>query len=229
MTGNGPILVAEHLVKTYDRGRVRALDGLDLTVQDGEFLSVVGPSGCGKSTMLHMLGALDRPDSGRIMLEGRDLAGQKRLDRVRARSIGFVFQLHNLLPALTARENVEIPLRALGVGRGERRKRAATMLETVGLGDRFDHRPGELSGGERQRVAVARAVVNEPRLILADEPTGDLDREAGLRIMELLAQLRRQRGLTVVLVTHNPDLAAVAPRTVRVLDGRVVTNGQANG
>jgi putative ABC transport system ATP-binding protein len=229
MTGNGPILVAEHLVKTYDRGRVRALDGLDLTVQDGEFLSVVGPSGSGKSTMLHMLGALDRPDSGRIMLEGRDLAGQKRLDRVRARSIGFVFQLHNLLPALTARENVEIPLRALGVGRGERRKRAATMLETVGLGDRFDHRPGELSGGERQRVAVARAVVNEPRLILADEPTGDLDREAGLRIMELLAQLRRQRGLTVVLVTHNPDLAAVAPRTVRVLDGRVVTNGQANG
>jgi putative ABC transport system ATP-binding protein len=145
---------------------------------------------------------------------------------VRARSIGFVFQLHNLLPALTARENVEIPLRALGVGRSERRRRAAALLETVGLGDRLGHRPGELSGGERQRVAVARAVVNEPRLVLADEPTGDLDRGAGLRIMELLAELRRARNLTVVLVTHNPDLAAAAPRTVRVLDGRVVANGQ---
>jgi putative ABC transport system ATP-binding protein len=229
MTGQGPILVAEHLVKTYDRGRVRALDGLDLSVEYGEFLSVVGPSGSGKSTLLHMLGALDRPDSGRIMLEGRDLAGQKRLDRVRARSIGFVFQLHNLLPALTARQNVESPLRALGVGRRQRRQRAAALLETVDLGDRLDHRPGELSGGERQRVAVARAVANEPRVILADEPTGDLDREAGLRIMELLAELRREHGLTVVLVTHNPDLAATAPRTVRVLDGRVVANGQPTG
>jgi putative ABC transport system ATP-binding protein len=229
MTGNGPILVAEHLVKTYDRGRVRALDGLDLTVHDGEFLSVVGPSGSGKSTLLHMLGALDRPDSGRIMLEGRDLAKQKRLDRVRARSIGFVFQLHNLLPALTARENVEVPLRALGVSRSERRRRAVALLETVGLGNRLDHRPGELSGGERQRVAAARAVVNEPRLVLADEPTGDLDREAGQRIMELLAELRRARGLTVVLVTHNPDLAAAAPRTVRILDGRVVANEQPTG
>jgi putative ABC transport system ATP-binding protein len=226
MTGNGPILVADRLVKTYDRGRVRALDGLDLTVENGEFVSVVGPSGSGKSTLLHMLGALDRPDSGRVLLEGHDLAERKRLDRVRARSIGFVFQLHNLLPALTARENVEVPVRALGVSRGERRRRAAALLETVGLGDRLDHRPGELSGGERQRVAVARAVVNEPRLVLADEPTGDLDREAGLRIMELLAELRRQRGLTVVLVTHNPDLAAAAPRTVRILDGRVVANGQ---
>ncbi|MHC4990665.1 MAG: ABC transporter ATP-binding protein [Planctomycetota bacterium] len=229
MTDTGPILVAENLIKTYDRGRVRALDGVDLEVKEGAFVSVVGPSGSGKSTLLHMLGALDRPDSGRILLAGRDLAGQKRLDRVRARSIGFVFQLHNLLPALTARENVEVPLRALGVGRRVRRERAATLLETVGLADRLDHRPGELSGGERQRVAVARAVVNEPRLILADEPTGDLDREAGLRIMDLLAELRRDRRLTLVLVTHNPDLAAMAPRTVRILDGRVVANGQQVG
>ncbi|MHC4774934.1 MAG: ABC transporter ATP-binding protein [Planctomycetota bacterium] len=229
MTGNGPILCAEQLVKTYDRGRVRALDGIDLTIDDGEFVSVVGPSGSGKSTLLHMLGALDRPDSGRVLLEGRDLAGQKRLDRVRARSIGFVFQLHNLLPALTARENVEVPLRALGVGRGERRRRAAALLETVGLGDRLSHRPGELSGGERQRVAVARAVVNEPRVILADEPTGDLDRDAGLRIMELLAELRQARNLTVILVAHDPDLAATAPRTVRILDGRVAEDGQPTG
>jgi putative ABC transport system ATP-binding protein len=229
MSGTGPILVADHLVKTYDRGRVRALDGLDMTIEDGEFVSVVGPSGSGKSTLLHMLGALDRPDSGRVLLEGRDLAGQKRLDRVRARLIGFVFQLHNLLPVLTARENVEVPLRALGVGRGERRRRAAALLETVGLGNRLGHRPGELSGGERQRVAVARAVINEPRVILADEPTGDLDRDAGRRIMELLAELRQARQLTVVLVTHNPDLAATAPRTVRILDGRVAEDGQAAG
>jgi putative ABC transport system ATP-binding protein len=229
MSGTGPILVAEGLVKTYDRGRVRALDGLDLTIEAGEFISVVGPSGSGKSTLLHMLGALDRPDSGRVLLEGRNLARQPRLDRVRARSIGFVFQLHNLLPVLTARENVEVPLRALGVGRAERRRRAAALLETVGLGDRLGHRPGELSGGERQRVAVARAVANEPRVILADEPTGDLDRDAGRRIMELLAELRRTRDLTLVLVTHNPDLAAEAPRTVRILDGRVVADAQSTG
>ncbi|MHC4764379.1 MAG: ABC transporter ATP-binding protein [Planctomycetota bacterium] len=229
MTAPGPILVADHLVKAYDRGRVRALDGLDLAVDDGEFVSVVGPSGSGKSTLLHMLGALDRPDSGRVLLEGRDLAERRRLDRVRARSIGFVFQLHNLLPALTALENVEVPLRALGVGRPERRRRAAALLETVGLGDRLSHRPGELSGGERQRVAVARAVVNEPRVILADEPTGDLDRDAGLRIMELLAELRQARSLTVILVTHDPDLAATAPRTVRILDGRVAEDGQPTG
>ncbi|MHC4128640.1 MAG: ABC transporter ATP-binding protein [Planctomycetota bacterium] len=229
MTAPGPILVADHLVKAYDRGRVRALDGLDLAVDDGEFVSVVGPSGSGKSTLLHMLGALDRPDSGRVLLEGRDLAERRRLDRVRARSIGFVFQLHNLLPALTALENVEVPLRALGVGRPERRRRAAALLETVGLGDRLSHRPGELSGGERQRVAVARAVVNEPRVILADEPTGDLDRDAGLRIMELLAELRQARNLTVILVTHDPDLAATAPRTVRILDGRVAEDGQPTG
>jgi putative ABC transport system ATP-binding protein len=229
MNGTEPILVADGLVKTYDRGRVRALDGLDLVVEDGEFVSVVGPSGSGKSTLLHMLGALDRPDSGRVLLEGRDLAEQRRLDRVRARSIGFVFQLHNLLPALTAQENVEVPLRALGVSRSDRKRRAAQLLESVGLADRFGHRPGELSGGERQRVAVARAMVNEPRVVLADEPTGDLDREAGLRIMELIAELRQARGLTVVLVTHNPDLAATARRTVQILDGHVVDDGQTPG
>ncbi len=217
-----PILVAEGLVKTYDHGRVRALDGVDLVLDRGEFISVIGPSGSGKSTLLHMLGALDRPDAGRVLLDGRDLGRQPRLDRVRARSIGFIFQLHNLLPALTAVENVEVPLRALRVPRRERRRRARALLEAVGLGDRITHTPAELSGGQRQRVAVARALVNEPRLVLADEPTGDLDREAGQRIMELLQTLHDEHGLTLVLVTHDAELAATAPRQIRILDGRVV-------
>ncbi len=222
---NTSILVAEGLVKTYDRGRVRALDGVDLEITGGEFVSVTGPSGSGKSTLLHMLGALDRPDAGRVLLDGEDIGRQPRLDRVRARSIGFIFQLHNLLPALTALENVELPLRALRVARRERRDRAAALLEAVGLGDRLTHTPAELSGGQRQRVAVARALVNEPKLVLADEPTGDLDREAGQRVMELLDSWRSTRGLTVVLVTHDPDLAATASRVIRILDGRVVGNG----
>ena len=222
MSSAAPILVAEGLVKTYDQGRVRALDGLDLEVAAGEFVSIVGPSGSGKSTLLHVLGALDRPDSGRVLLDGGDLAGQRRLDRVRARWIGFIFQLHNLLPALTALENAELPLLALGVGRRQRAERAAALLEAVGLRERLDHRPGALSGGERQRVAIARALVNEPKVVLADEPTGDLDRASGHRVMELLGALRHERGLTLVLVTHDLELAALAERTIRILDGKVV-------
>ncbi len=219
---DAPILAAEGLVKTYDNGRVRALDGVSLILARGDFMSVSGPSGSGKSTLLHMLGALDRPDAGRVLLDGRDLGEEPRLDRVRAASIGFIFQLHNLLPALTAIENVELPLRALRVPRRERRRRAGEMLDAVGLGDRLTHTPGELSGGQRQRVGVARALVNEPRVVLADEPTGDLDRESGRRIMQLLQTLHEQRGLTLVLVTHDPELAAMAPRRIRILDGRVV-------
>ena len=218
---DAPILAAEGLVKTYDNGRVRALDGVDLELAQGEFVSVSGPSGSGKSTLLHMLGALDRPDEGRVLLDGRDLSGEPRLDRVRAASIGFIFQLHNLLPTLTALENVEVPLRALRVARRQRRQRAAALLDAVGLADRAGHTPAALSGGQRQRVAVARALVNEPKLVLADEPTGDLDQEAGRRIMTLLAELRSARGLTLVLVTHDPELANTAPRTIRLLDGRI--------
>lgn len=220
-----PILEAQALVKTYDGGRVRALNGVDLSIETGEFLSIVGPSGSGKSTLLHMLGALDRPDSGRVLLDGEDLAGRRRLDRVRARSIGFVFQLHNLLPALTAVENVELPLRALPMTRAERRRRARALLDRVGLSDRGGHTPAELSGGQRQRVAVARALVNEPKVVLADEPTGDLDYESGLGVIELLGELHRERGTTLVLVTHDRELAATAGRTVRILDGRVVPDG----
>ncbi len=221
MTAAAPILVARDLVKTYDQGRVRALDGLDLEVHAGEFVSVIGPSGSGKSTLLHMLGALDRPDSGQVLLDGQDLAQVRRLDRVRARSIGFIFQLHNLLPTLTALENVELPLRALGLDRRERADRARALLDAVDLPDRTGHRPAELSGGQRQRVAVARALVNDPKVVLADEPTGDLDQAAGRRVMDLLWRLREERGLTIVLVTHDLESAARAQRTIRILDGKV--------
>ena len=221
MISTQPIIAAQQLVKTYDQGRVRALDGVDLEVGPGEFLSVIGPSGSGKSTLLHMLGALDRPDSGQVLLDGQNLAEHRRLDRVRARWIGFIFQLHNLLPTLTALENVELPLRAMGIKRDERSRRSRKLLEAVGLDDRAGHRPGELSGGERQRVAVARALVNEPKVVLADEPTGDLDQATGRRIMDLLCALREQRKLTLILVTHDLDLAAMAQRTVCLVDGRI--------
>ena len=219
---NGALLTAEGLVKTYDRGRIRALDGVDVALERGEFVSVIGPSGSGKSTLLHMLGALDRPDVGRVVLDGVDLGSERRLDRVRARSIGFVFQLHNLIPTLTAAENVEIPLVAVGVPRAERRRRAAALLEAVELTDRAGHRPNQLSGGQRQRVAIARALANEPKLVLADEPTGDLDQAAGKRVLDLLSGLREERGLTLVLVTHDLDLAKRADRRIKMLDGWVV-------
>ncbi len=219
------VLIAEGLVKTYDQGRIRALDGVDVALDRGEFVSVIGPSGSGKSTLLHMLGALDRPDGGTVVLDGVDLASERRLDRVRARSIGFVFQLHNLIPTLTAAENVELPLVALRVPRAERRRRAAELLEAVELADRARHRPNQLSGGQRQRVAIARALANEPKLVLADEPTGDLDQAAGKRVLDLLSGLRDERGITLVLVTHDLSLAERADRRIRILDGRVVPDG----
>ena len=221
MKQDGTILRGEGLTKIYDQGRIRALDGVDLAISKGEFVSIVGPSGCGKSTLLHVLGALDRPDEGRVTLDGVDLSRERRLDRVRARSIGFVFQLHNLVPSLTARENVELPLRALSIGRKERVERASRMLDAVDLADRAEHLPTQLSGGQRQRVAIARALVNEPALVLADEPTGDLDQAAGGNVMELLLGLRRDRALTLVLVTHDAGIAGLADRTIRLLDGRV--------
>mgnify|MGYP002623396097 CR=1 FL=1 len=221
-TAAPPVLRAERLVKTYELGRVRALDGVSMDVGRGEFVSIVGPSGSGKSTLLHLLGALDRPDSGRVVLDGRDLAREPRLDRVRARSLGFVFQLHHLVPSLTAVENVELPLHALSeVSRTERRERAVEALRQVGLADRLGHAPPQLSGGQRQRVAIARALVNRAPVILADEPTGELDQATGRQILELLEGLRRDRGTALVLITHDPAVAARADRTVRMVDGRI--------
>ncbi len=218
------VLRIEGLRKTYETGRVRALDGIDLVLRRGEFVSIVGPSGSGKSTLLHVLGALDRPDEGSVWLGGQDLVTAERLDRVRARSIGFVFQLHNLVPTLTAVENVELPLYALDVSRAERRRRAEELLVAVGLSERLHHRPSQMSGGQRQRVAIARALVNQPELVLADEPTGDLDQETGRHVLELLERLREERGLTLVLVTHDMAVAERADRTIRLIDGRIASS-----
>lgn len=209
------------LVKTYDAGIIRALDGLDFGVARGEFVAVTGPSGCGKSTLLHLIAALDRPDAGELAVAGHDLVREQRLDHYRARHVGMVFQLHNLLPTLSAAENVQVPMFELGLDARARSLRAADLLGLVGLSGRARNRPAELSGGERQRVAVARALANAPPILLADEPTGSLDSEAGRQVLDLLEELRRSHGMTVVMVTHDPGVAARADRIVTMLDGRL--------
>jgi putative ABC transport system ATP-binding protein len=214
------------VVKTYEDGRIRALNGMSLRVEPGEIVAVVGPSGCGKSTLLHLVAALDRPDCGQIRVAGHDLAHEEHLDHYRARHVGLVFQLHNLLPTLSAVENVQVPMFELGIGSRERRTRADQLLELVGLGDRARSRPAVLSGGERQRVAVARALANEPPILLADEPTGSLDSEAGRVVLDLLERIREEHGTTIVVVTHDPVVAARADRIVHMLDGRLDESGE---
>lgn len=218
------VIVETHdLVKIYgDGAEVRALDGVNLAVRRGEMVAVMGPSGSGKSTLLNMLGALDRPTSGRVLVNGQDLATIKDVDRFRARTVGFVFQLHNLLPTLTARENVEIPMQGQPISRRERRRRAEELLHLVGLGDRMHHQPAQLSGGERQRVAIARALANRPSILLADEPTGNLDTQSGMEVIELLQKINRQQGMTILLVTHDPRVARMAQRILTMQDGRIV-------
>ncbi len=216
------IVETRDLVKVYgDGAQVRALDGVNMQVERGEFVSVMGPSGSGKSTLLNMIGALDRPTSGQVLIDGDDLARVRDLDTFRARAVGFVFQLHNLIPTLTALENIEVPMMGQ-VGRGKRRKRARELLELVGIADRVNHLPNQLSGGERQRVAIARSLANEPALILADEPTGNLDSHSGAEVIALMHQLNHELGTTVIVVTHD---AAVARQTDRILimrDGDIV-------
>jgi len=222
MVADRAIVETENLVKIYGDGtKVRALDGVSVRVSEGEFLSVMGPSGSGKSTLLNMIGALDRPTSGRALVNGQDLASVKDLDRFRARTVGFVFQLHNLIPTLNARENVEVPMVGQ-LGRGERHDRAEHLLELVGLEDRMDHLPNQLSGGQRQRVAVARALANEPALVLADEPTGDLDSETGAEIIELMQHLNEDLSTTFIVVTHDPAVARQASRILVMRDGKMV-------
>ncbi len=222
-----PIIDIRGLVKTFQGGLVRALDGVDLTVNAGEFVAIVGPSGCGKSTLLHLIAALERPDGGTVRINGRDLAEENNLSRYRAREIGLVFQLDNLLPTLGASENVQVPMFEMGVSAGERGKRARELLAQVGLGNREKNQPAELSGGERQRVAIARALANAPSILLADEPTGRLDSASGKLALDLLQELQESRGLTVLLVTHDPAVASRAQRIVHMLDGRVVDDGAA--
>jgi ABC-type lipoprotein export system ATPase subunit len=219
-------LEARGLAKTYRNAEVPVpvFRSLDLAVRRGEMLAIVGPSGIGKSTLLHLLGGLDRADYGAIAVDGRDLTAMSNdeLAAFRNRNVGFVFQFHHLLPEFSAEENVAFPHRIAGVVAGEARRLAAELLDRVGLSSRRTHRPLALSGGEQQRVAIARALVNEPDVILADEPTGNLDSRTSVEIMEVLQRLNRERGLTVLLITHEADIAEYARRVVAFRDGRVV-------
>jgi len=225
--GNGKAVISiENVTKVYRMGevKVQALRGVTLRVDHGEMLALMGPSGSGKSTMMNILGALDVPTGGTYLLDGVDVSrmGQDALSTVRNRKIGFVFQNFNLLPRTSALSNVELPLIYAGITQS--RKRCVAALEMVGLGDRLNHRPNELSGGEQQRVAIARALVNEPSLILADEPTGNLDTRSGEEVMRVFQQLSEGRGITILLVTHEQVIAEHTQRIVRLQDGRIVSD-----
>ena len=224
MDGGQPLIHARELRKTYHVGDqvVHALDGLDLDIRTNEYVALMGPSGSGKSTLMNILGCLDSPTSGSYILNGQDVSrlADDALADIRNREIGFVFQTFNLLPRYTALENVALPMVYAGMGKAERLARAQEVLDQVGLGDRMDHRPNELSGGQRQRVAVGRALVMRPSIILADEPTGNLDTATSQEVMELFGDIQKA-GNTVILVTHEEDIAAYAHRTVRLRDGRV--------
>ena len=223
------IITAIGIHKTYDIGtvKVNALRGVELIVERGEMVAIMGPSGCGKTTMLNCLSGLDEIDSGQVVIDGvvlHDLPDDDRSD-YRARNMGFVFQLYNLLPVLSAVENVELPLLVSGVNPSEARRRSMELLELVGLTERAQHLPGELSGGQRQRVTIARALVNQPSIVWADEPTGDLDSETAGEIMNLMCKLNVENGQSFVLVTHSDDVGARAHRIVRMRDGSIVDDG----
>ncbi|KUL69662.1 MULTISPECIES: ABC transporter ATP-binding protein [unclassified Streptomyces] len=220
-----------NVTKRYTRGKdtVLALDAIDLTVPDGDRLVIQGPTGGGKSTLLQMLGGLDRPTSGEVALDGTDLTGlpEARLTRVRSENIGFVFQSFNLIPTLTAQENVETALVPLGLKARERRERAAEALDSVGLGERLGHLPSEMSGGQQQRVAVARALVKRPKVLLADEPTGNLDESTRDEIMDVLERMWQELGLTFIMVTHDSAIARKAPRVATIRKGRITVKENA--
>jgi putative ABC transport system ATP-binding protein len=221
-----PVFELRDVSRLYRQGanEIRAVDSVSFRIDPGEFVVVAGPSGSGKTTLLQLLGALDRPSSGELLVEGRNLVelGDGELTELRLRTIGFVFQQFNLIPTLTARENVELALAPAGLRGAARQDAAAALLRIVGLAERGDHLPGQLSGGEQQRVAIARALANDPDVLLADEPTGNLDSTTGDEIVGLLRSLSSERGQTVVLITHDPTIAAQAPRVLRMQDGRLV-------
>jgi len=203
---------------------VKALQGVSLEVKEGDFSAIVGPSGCGKSTLMHILGLLDRPDEGRLEIDGVDMTKlkEKQAYKLRAQKIGFIFQGFNLIPTLTALENVVLAGRYGGMKKSARVKRAKELLELLGLNERMNHKPNELSGGQQQRVAIARALMNDPALILADEPTGELDSKTSLEIMDILKKLNKEKNKTFLIVTHNMDVAEACKKTIRMQDGKVV-------
>ena len=223
------VIEARNITKTYKMGEfdVEALKNVSFNIKRGEVISIMGPSGSGKSTMMNTLGCLDRPTSGEYILDGESVADMNddQLASVRNRKVGFVFQSFNLLSRLTALGNVELPLRYAGLAEG-RRERAKAALEAVGLQDRMTHRPYELSGGQQQRVAVARAIVNDPAMIMADEPTGNLDSKVGREIMSLLLNLNKERGTTLIIVTHDPNIAEQTQRVIRLRDGELESSGE---
>ena len=219
-----PLLEIRDVRRSYDGGQVEALRGVSFSVNAGEFISIAGPSGCGKSTLLQLLGALDHPDSGDIRFRAESLRTLRDPGAFRARNIGFIFQSFHLLPTLTALENVQMPMFEMPYSAAERRRRASALLQAVGMEHRLHHLPQKLSGGERQRTAVARSMANEPSILLADEPTGNLDSVNSKRIMELLTGLHQERGTTLIVVTHDPEIAACARRQIRMRDGLIASD-----
>jgi len=225
-TRDETVIAVDHVSMTFSghdaSQSVHALDDISLDIRKGEFVCLLGPSGCGKSTLLNLIGSLLRPDSGSISVDGIQVQDLRSPADYRRTTVGFVFQLHHLLPMLSAGGNVEVPLIGAGVGRRERRERARELLGEVGLAERVDHLPSQLSGGERQRVAVARALANRPRLLLADEPTGALDSESSKRVLDLLGTLRERHGMTMLVVSYDPEVGRHTDRTLRMADGRIL-------
>jgi putative ABC transport system ATP-binding protein len=226
MNGNGKLYKLDNVNRTFHVGsqEVRAVDGIDLEIGRGEFVAIQGPSGSGKSTLLQLLGALDKPTGGSLSFDGRELTklGQGDLTKVRSRDIGFIFQSFNLIPTLTAEENVELAMVPIGLNHGKRRARGTDLLEQVGLATRSKHLPSKLSGGEQQRVAIARALANEPRVLLADEPTGNLDSQTADEVVAVLRALSQDRDVTVIIVTHADEVASRATRRLRMRDGKLI-------
>jgi len=218
---NDCLLEARNLTKHYDEGRIEALRGVDLAVNASEFVAVTGPSGSGKSTLLHLLGGLDQPTSGEILFRGRSFSNSFDFDAYRSRELGFVFQAFHLLPTLRAVENVQIPMFETGLNARQRREKAAALLEELGLAHRLNQHPNELSAGERQRVAIARSLANDPEVLLADEPTGNLDTGNSVKIMGILADIQAKRNMTLIVVTHEQEVARGAHREVHIRDGRI--------
>ncbi|MBI5680977.1 MAG: ABC transporter ATP-binding protein [Methanobacterium sp.] len=221
MNNQSNIIEIKDLKKSYDKGKIKALNGINLEIKKGEFVSIIGPSGSGKSTLLNMIGALDKGDEGSINVAGIDLMHKKDLSEFRSGEIGFVFQLHNLIPNLSVVENVQIPMLETPISGKKMEERALELLKSVELEDKINQRPTKLSGGERQRVAIARALVNHPSIILADEPTGALDSKTGDLILNLLKDLHKKENVTLVMVTHEPYVANMADRIITVLDGKI--------